>query len=88
MKKRVLSGTRATGRLHLGNYLGAVKGYIALQEDLNYETFYMVADLHSVNVEYDTKSFQESVRDVVIDYLAAGLDPKKSVIFIQSHVPE
>jgi tryptophanyl-tRNA synthetase len=88
MKKRVLSGARATGKLHLGNYLGAVKGYIALSEDPEYETFYMVADLHSINTPYEPKSFQKSVRSVVLDYLAAGLDPKKCTIFVQSHVPE
>jgi tryptophanyl-tRNA synthetase len=87
-KKRVLSGTRATGRLHLGNYLGAVKGYIALQDDPDYETFYMVADLHSINTPYDPKTFQNSVREVVLDYLSAGLDPERSTIFIQSHIPE
>jgi tryptophanyl-tRNA synthetase len=87
-KKRVLSGIRATGRLHLGNYLGAIKGMIALQEDPGYETLYMVADLHSINTPYDTETFQDSVRSVVLDYLAAGLDPEKSTIFVQSHVPE
>jgi len=88
MRKRVLSGIRATGRLHLGNYLGAVKGMIALQEDPSYETFYMVADLHSINTPYNPETFQESVRGVVLDYLSAGLDPKKSTIFVQSLVPE
>ncbi len=88
MKKRVLSGIRATGRLHLGNYLGAVRGMLALQADPEYETFYMVADLHSINVSYDSKTFQNDVRKVVLDYLSAGLDPKKSTLFIQSHVPE
>lgn len=88
MKKRVLSGTRATGRLHLGNYLGAVKGMLALQDDPAFETLYMVADLHSINSPYDTKTFQESVRGVVLDYLSAGLDPEKSSIFIQSQIPE
>ncbi|KKR00290.1 MAG: Tryptophan-tRNA ligase [Candidatus Woesebacteria bacterium GW2011_GWB1_39_12] len=87
-KKRVLSGIRATGRLHLGNYLGAVKGMLALQNNPSYETLYMVADLHSINTPYDTKSFQDSVRGVVLDYLSAGLDPEKSIIFVQSHVPE
>ncbi|MBI2590878.1 MAG: tryptophan--tRNA ligase [Candidatus Blackburnbacteria bacterium] len=88
MAKRVLSGIRANGRLHLGNYLGAVKGMLALQDDPSYETFYMVADLHSINVPYDPKKFQAAVRDVILDYLAAGLDPEKSTIFIQSQVPE
>lgn len=87
-KKRVLSGTRATGRLHLGNYLGAVKGYIELAENPEFETFYMVADLHSVNTPYNPKNFRERTRDVVLDYLACGLDPEKSTIFIQSLIPE
>ncbi|MCH7640692.1 tryptophan--tRNA ligase [Patescibacteria group bacterium] len=87
-KKRVLSGIRASGRLHLGNYLGAVKGMLALQDDPKYETFYMVADLHSVTTPYDTERFKETVGEVVLDYLAVGLDPQKSTIFIQSHVPE
>jgi tryptophanyl-tRNA synthetase len=87
-KKRVLSGIRATGRLHLGNYLGAVKGMLALQEDPEYETFYMVADLHTLTTPYDTKTLKNEVREVVLDYLAAGLDPEKSVIFVQSQVPE
>lgn len=88
MKKRVLSGTRATGRLHLGNYLGAVKGYIKLSSNPEFETFYMVADLHVLTTPYDKDKLQTSVRDVVLDYLAAGLDPEKSSIFIQSQIPE
>ncbi|MEK7112885.1 MAG: tryptophan--tRNA ligase [Patescibacteria group bacterium] len=88
LTKRVLSGIRATGRLHLGNYLGAVAGMLALQENPEYETFYMVADLHTLTTPYDPASLQENVREVVLDYLAVGLDPKKSTIFVQSHVPE
>lgn len=87
-KKRVLSGIRATGRLHLGNYLGAVKGMLALQEDPSYETFYMVADLHAITTPYDPKTLKKNTYEVVLDYLAAGLDPKKSTIFVQSHVPQ
>jgi tryptophanyl-tRNA synthetase len=87
-KKRVLSGIRATGRLHIGNYLGAVKGFLALQKDEDYENFYMVADLHTITVPYDPKELSGAVRDVALDYLAAGLDPKKSTIFVQSHVPD
>lgn len=86
-EKRVLSGIRATGRLHLGNYLGAVKGMVALQEDPNYETFYMVADLHAITTPFDPEELRNNVRKVVIDYLAAGIDPEKSTLFIQSHVP-
>lgn len=72
----------------MGNYLGAVKGMLALQDNPEFETFYMVADLHSLTTPFDPKRFQENVREVVLDYLAAGLDPKKSTLFIQSHVPE
>jgi tryptophanyl-tRNA synthetase len=87
-KKRVLSGIRATGRLHLGNYLGAVKGMLALQDNPDYETFYMVADLHTLTTPYDVKSLKANVREVVLDYLAAGLDPAKTTIFVQSQVPQ
>ena len=86
--KRVLSGIRATGRLHLGNYLGAVKGMLELQEDPSFETFYMVADLHAITTPYDPKSLASNSREVIIDYLSAGLDPEKSTIFIQSMVPQ
>ena len=86
--KRVLSGIRATGRLHLGNYLGAVKGMLELQNDPNYETFYMVADVHTITTPYDVEELRKNRREVILDYLAAGLDPDKSVIFQQSEVPE
>ena len=86
--KRVLSGIRATGRLHLGNYYGAIKGMIALQDSGEYETFYMVADLHAVTTPFDKDKLAQDSKNVVLDYLAAGLDPQKSTIFIQSHVLE
>lgn len=85
-KKRVLSGVRATGRLHLGNYLGAVKGMLELQNNSDYETFYMVADAHAITTPYEINSLAISRREVILDYLAAGLDPNKSVIFVQSMV--
>src|SRR6476620_6113932 len=88
MKKRVLSGIRATGRLHLGNYLGAVKGMLALQDNPEYETFYMVADAHTITTPYDIESLRKNRREVIIDYLAAGLDSEKSVIFQQADVAE
>lgn len=88
MKKRVLSGIRATGRLHLGNYLGAVKGMLELQNNPQYVCFYMVADAHTITTPYDSKQLSQNRREIIIDYLAAGLDPKKSTIFIQSQVPE
>ncbi|MDD5566536.1 MAG: tryptophan--tRNA ligase, partial [Candidatus Omnitrophica bacterium] len=86
MAKRVLSGIRASGRLHLGNYLGAVKGMIELQNNPEYETFYMVADLHAITTPYSPEALKKNRMEVVIDYLAAGLDPEKSVIFIQSDI--
>ncbi len=88
MKKRVLSGIRATGRLHLGNYFGAVKGMLELQNNQEYETFYMVADVHTITTPYDINDLRRNRREVILDYLAAGLDPEKSVIFQQSEVPE
>ncbi|MBL7159619.1 tryptophan--tRNA ligase [Candidatus Microgenomates bacterium] len=88
MKKRVFSGSRATGRLHLGNYLGGIKGYIALQERGDFDCIYSVVDLHSITTPYDPKKLQERIDDVVLDYLGAGLDPKKCHLMIQSQVPE
>ncbi len=88
MKKRVLSGIRATGRLHLGNYLGAVKGMLELQDNTEYETFYMVADVHTITTPYNVEELRKNRREVIVDYLSAGLDPEKSVIFQQSEVPE
>ncbi len=88
MKTRVLSGIRATGRLHLGNYLGAVKGMLELQADPEIETLYMVADAHTLTTPYNIEELRKNRREIVIDYLAAGLDPKKSVIFQQADVPE
>jgi len=87
-KKRVFSGTRATGRLHLGNYLGAVKGYIELQNDPQYDCVYMAVDLHTITTPYDHQTLPQATRDIIMDYLAAGLDPEKALITAQSLVPE
>jgi tryptophanyl-tRNA synthetase len=87
-KKRILSGMRATGKLHLGNYLGAAKGMLALQDDPQYETFYCVVDLHAITTPYDKNTLSETTKSVIKDYLAIGLDPKRSAIFVQSQVPE
>ena len=84
MKKRVLAGIRATGRLHLGNYLGAIKGMLALQEDPEYETLYMVADLHAITTPYNVEELRKNRREIILDYLAAGLDPEKSILFQQA----
>ncbi len=85
-KKRVYSGIRATGRLHLGNYFGAVKGMLVLQD--KYDCIFSVVDLHTITVPYDTKIIKNSVREIILDYLAAGLDPKKCKLEIQSKVPQ
>ena len=85
-KKRVLSGIRATGRLHLGNYLGAVKGFLALQDNPEYECLYMVADIHTITTPYSVDELRQNRIEVIMDYLASGLDPKKSILFEQSEV--
>ncbi len=88
MKKKVYSGIRATGsgRLHLGNYLGAVKGMLLMMEE--YTCIFSVVDLHAITTPYEPSLLKQTVRDVVLDYLACGLDPKKCLIEIQSTVPE
>jgi tryptophanyl-tRNA synthetase len=86
VKKKVYSGIRATGRLHLGNYFGAVKGMLALQEE--YDCIFSVVDLHAITTPYDPKNLAQSTRDVILDYLAAGLDPEKCLLEVQSFVPE
>jgi len=87
LKKRVLSGIRATGRLHLGNYLGAVRGMIELSNNPDYEALYMVADLHTITTPHDPEELRINRREIIIDYLAAGLDPHKSIMFLQSENP-
>ena len=83
---RVLSGMRPTGKLHLGHYVGALDNWVRMQDE--YECFFEVADWHALTTDYaDTSRVKEYSLEVVLDWLAAGLDPKKSVIFIQSHVP-
>src|SRR5690348_10869897 len=85
--KRVLSGMRPTGALHLGNYHGALRNWVELQ--YQYECFFFIADWHMLTTGYeDTSSLQEYIRDVLIDWLAAGLNPGVATLFIQSHVPE
>jgi len=86
-KGRILSGMRPTGKLHLGHFVGALDNWVKLQDD--YECFFMIADWHAFMSEYENPSLVGgSIMDNVIDWLAVGLDPEKSVIFIQSQVPE
>src|ERR1700692_1656172 len=85
-KKRVLSGMRSTGKLHLGNYVGALENWVRMQ-DQN-ECFFFIADWHALTTDYaDTSRLKENSVEVLLDWLAAGLDPAKCVMFIQSHVP-
>jgi tryptophanyl-tRNA synthetase len=84
-KKRVLSGMRPTGKLHLGNYVGALANWVKLQE--THECFFFIADWHALTTDYeDTKGVGANTLEVVMDWLAAGLDPEKCVMFVQSHV--
>jgi tryptophanyl-tRNA synthetase len=92
-RQRVLSGMRPTGKLHLGNYMGALKNWVNLQQETlpdgspKYECFFFIADFHALTTDYaDTKELQSNIREVALDFLAAGLDPKKCTIFLQSEV--
>src|SRR5512140_1212600 len=85
-RKRVLSGMRSTGKLHLGNYVGALANWVKMQDE--HECYFCVADWHALTTDYaDTSRVKENSVDVLLDWLAAGLDPEKCVMFIQSHVP-
>ena len=86
-KGRILSGMRPTGKLHLGNYVGALRNWVRLQDD--YDCFFFIADWHALTTDYaDTRNIKQNSLEVMIDYLAAGLDPERSTMFIQSHVPQ
>ena len=86
MKRRVFSGARPTGRQHLGNYLGAIQNYVNLQDE--YHCIYCVVDVHALTSLEDTGGLQKNIHEMMLDWLAAGLDPEKSILFVQSHVPE
>lgn len=86
-KIKIVSGIRPTGKLHLGHYHGVLKNWIRLQED--HTCFFFVADWHALTTEYEhPEVIQESTRDVLLDWLSVGLDPKKATVFVQSHVKE
>jgi tryptophanyl-tRNA synthetase len=85
-KQIVMSGIRPTGFLHLGNYFGAVRNYVRMQEE--YECFFMVADLHSLTTHPDTKELKTNVHRVLAENIACGLDPDKVTLYCQGHVPE
>ena len=88
-RKRVVSGMRPTGRLHIGHYFGALANWGRLQNDPAYECFYFIADWHALTSDYaDTSDVAQNTIEITTDYLAAGIDPEKSVIFQQSQVEE
>ena len=94
-KKRVLSGMRPTGKLHLGNYVGALKNWVHLQHETNddgsrkYECYFVIVDYHALTTDYaDPRNVAQNTLEVALDWLAAGLDPEICTLFVQSHVPQ
>jgi len=85
-KGRVFSGARPTGRQHLGNYLGAIRNYVALQKE--YECIYCVVDIHALTTMETTENLIQNTHEMALDWLAAGIDPEQSILFLQSQVPE
>ena len=85
-KGRVFSGARPTGRQHLGNYLGAIQNYVALQDE--YECVYCIVDVHALTTVETTQNLRQNTTDMVIDWLAAGIRPEETIVFVQSHVPQ
>ena len=86
-KQRVLSGMRPTGRLHLGNYLGALDNWVRFQDE--YECYFFIADWHALTTDYaDTHEIRANIRELAVDMLASGIDPARSTLFVQSAVPE
>lgn len=86
MRKRIFSGAQPTGHLHIGNYLGALKNWVALQDE--YESFYCIVNLHAITLPQDPKTLRQKTLDLARIYLAAGIDPERSTVFIQSDVAE
>ncbi|HSK89284.1 MAG TPA: tryptophan--tRNA ligase [Anaerolineales bacterium] len=85
-KGRVFSGARPTGRQHLGNYLGAIQNYVALQAD--YDCVYCIVDVHALTTVETTQDLKQNTTEMVLDWLAAGIRPEESIVFVQSHVPQ
>ena len=87
MKKRILTGDRPTGKLHLGHYVGSLKNRIKLQEE--YDCYFIIADLHTLTTQPEkTSDLKNNIRELVLDYLAVGIDPEKATIYLQSAIPE
>lgn len=87
-KKTLFSGIQPTGEFHIGNYLGALKNWVDLQNSGEYNCIYSIVDLHAMTIDYDPKSYQEKIISNAIDLLSLGIEPKKSILFLQSQVPE
>ena len=85
-KGRVFSGARPTGRQHLGNYLGAIQNYVALQDD--YDCVYCIVDVHALTTVQTTQDLRQNTAEMVLDWLAAGIRPDETIVFVQSHVPQ
>ena len=85
-KGRVFSGARPTGRQHLGNYLGAIQNYVAMQDD--YDCIYCIVDIHALTTVETTENLKQNTTEMALDWLAAGIRPEDSIVFIQSHVPQ
>jgi len=85
-KGRVFSGARPTGRQHLGNYLGAIRNYVALQDE--YDCVYCIVDLHALTTMESTQELRQNTYDMALDWLAAGIRPQETIMFVQSHVPQ
>ena len=87
MGKKIFSGVQPTGNLHLGNYLGAIKNFVALNDDKTNECIFCVVDLHAITVKQNPLELKNNIRETVATFIASGIDPKKSIIFNQSKVP-
>lgn len=89
MKQRIMSGMRPTGKLHLGHYLGVIDNWVKLQNEGIYDCYFQVADWHALTTKYDkTENLKQDIKDVIMDWLASGIDTEKSTVYVQSLVPE
>ncbi len=86
MSKKIFSGVQPTGNLHLGNYLGAIKNFVDLNNDIENKCIFCVVDLHAITIKQNPKELKDNIRETVATFLASGIDPKKSIIFNQSNV--
>ena len=86
MNKKIFSGVQPTGNLHLGNYLGAIKNFVSLNNDKENKCVFCVVDLHAITTKQDPKELKNNIRETVATFVASGIDPKRSIIFNQSQV--